>query len=203
MKLFKHLTPGRRWCAGVGILIASALPGCYDTCDGGRCGHSCSKADIPCGAIPAPTGTWVRGIRDYQENLAEQDDFVIYEHEWLLGGARPGPYGSYHLAQILKRLPDVPFPVLIQAHPENALNEARRLMVSQYLQTNGIPDADARVIVGFPEPGGLYGAEAVAIYRLGFDPRYGAWGANAFLQGAYGSRGAYGGLGSGFGSLHR
>ena len=48
-----------------------------------------------------------------QAELAEADDFVIYEHEWLYdpaalcGSIRPGPYGSYHLTQIAKRLPDV------------------------------------------------------------------------------------------------
>ena len=197
MKLFKHLTRGRRWCAGVGLLIVSVLPGCYERCgDCGGCGRSHGHADIEAGAIPELTGTKVRNIREYQESLAEQDDFVIYEHEWLYGGTKPGPYGRYHLAQILKRLPEVPFPVLIQAHPDDALNEARRLMVSQYLQTNGILDADTRVIIGFPEPGGLYGSEAVAIYRLGFDPRYGAYG----LYGG-GNGGIYGGGSSGYGGL--
>jgi hypothetical protein len=207
MKRFKQLTPGRRWCAGVGLLVASVLPGCYERC-GGCCGlgGGLTKADIPRGAIPVLT------VHDYQENLAEQDDFVIYEHEWLLGGTKPGPYGRYHLAQILKRLPEVPFPVLIQAHPDDALNEARRLMVSQFLQTNGILDADTRVIIGFPEPGGLYGSEAVAIYRLGFDPRYGYWGASggygsygasAAFGGGYGGLNTYRGIGGGFGGLRR
>jgi hypothetical protein len=218
MKRFTHLTFGRRWCAGVGLLIASVLPGCYERCGGcGGCGGGVGsrllKDDIPAGAIPVLTGTYTRQIRDYQENLAEQDDFVIYEHEWLLGGTKPGPYGRYHLAQILKRLPEVPFPVLIQAHPDDALNEARRLMVSQFLQTNGILDADTRVIIGFPEPGGLYGSEAVAIYRLGFDPRYGYWGTSggygggygafASFGGGYGGNNAFRGIGGGFGGLRR
>jgi hypothetical protein len=213
MKRFKHLTRGRRWCAAVGLLIASVLPGCCEKCntcddcgDGGRAHRKIGKGDIPLGAIPPLTGTYTRGIRDYQESLAEQDDFVIYEHEWYQAGAKPGPYGRYHLAQILKRLPEVPFPVLIQAHPDDALNEARRLMVSQFLQTNGILDADTRVIIGFPEAGGLYGSEAIAIYRQGFDPRYSVYG--AFGSAAYGSFGsfannAYRGIGGGFGALRR
>jgi hypothetical protein len=187
-------------------MIVSVLPGCYDACcgdgrgfggGGGLWAERGSKYAIPPGAIPELTGEKTRRIREVQESLAEMDDFVIYENEWLYGGTQPGPYGKYHLAQILKRLPGVEFPVLIQICPDDATNEARRLLVSQYLQTNGILDADARVIIGYPEPGGLYGNEAIAAYRRGYEPRPGyAYGSQQF-----GGVGAYGGLGGGFGAV--
>ncbi len=124
-----------------------------------------NAADIPKGAIPAPNGAYVNRFVELQAAKAEADDFVIYRHEWYMGGNELGPYGQYHLNLIIKRLPTVPFPVLIQAQFDPAANEARRQMIVYYLTAAGVPEAELRVIVGFPEAEGLYGEEAERIYN--------------------------------------
>src|SRR5262245_49081957 len=98
-RLLKPLLPGVAACwLGTGSLWASGGP-----CD-----------VIPKGAIPPQPGSYVNRFIAIQAGKAEADDFVIYKHEWLNNGIRLGPYGGYHLAQIVKRLNEVPFPVLIQ-----------------------------------------------------------------------------------------
>ena len=217
MKANKGLTRRRRWFLRFGVLAWAVLPGCVTdkVC--------CNCNDIPCGAIPVCTGTHTRDIFLKQAELAEADDFVIYEAEWLYdpvttcGTARPGPYGSYHLGQIVKRLPEVPFPVLIQVNVDAKLNEARRLVVVSFLQSNGILDADTRVLVGFPQAEGLFGDEASGIFRQGYQGRWlqgnpygaagtygGAYGGGSFGNGGYGTLGglgSIGGLGSGLGNI--
>lgn len=161
----------------------------------------CASGDKPCaldkcpsippGFMPQPNGTYVRRIQDAQSMKAEADDFVIYKHEWYLGGTELGPYGRYHLQLIAHRLPMVPFPVVIQTTVDAKLNELRRAEIVKALTAAGLVDVEQRVIVGFPEAEGLYGDEAESIY-------------GQMLQGAgnpYGRNGAYGsGYGGGYGS---
>jgi hypothetical protein len=163
---------------GVGFLAAGWLSGC-DHCDCG-CGCGCKNkpwhidncACIPCGALPAPLGAHLHAFQQIQVSKAEVDDFVIYLHEWYMLGTDLGPYGRYHLNQIVKRLPDVPFAVEIQPQSDSAINEERRQIVVSYLTSNGIPDADQRVIIAFPQAEGISGAEAEGMGGRGqFSPR--------------------------------
>ncbi|MFN4260368.1 MAG: hypothetical protein ACK4RK_13820 [Gemmataceae bacterium] len=160
-------------------------------------------AAIPSGAIPAPTGTYTRWWENRQAAKAEADDFVIYKHEWCDRSCELGPYGRYHLRQISKRLPTVPFPVLIQADSDEALNVTRQQVIIMTLLEHGIADAEARVIVGFPEAEGLYGEEAPVIYNESFQQSTGfggqGFGGATNLSG-FGGVGGFGGLG-GFGGF--
>ena len=96
--------------------------------------------------------------------MADQDDFVIYLHEWYENGSELGPYGRYHLNEIVKRLPKAPWPVLVQICWNEELNQTRRQMIVAALGMKGIPDPDQRVIVGFPKAEGLYGTEGMLIW---------------------------------------
>jgi hypothetical protein len=105
---------------------------------------------------------------------------------------------------ILRRLPEVPFPVVIQINIDERLNEARRTFVVQFLKDNGIIDPEQRVIVGFPSAEGLYGTEACPAFTRGFyGKQYGGLGA----AGTYGGGAPVGGYGvssfglSGYGGL--
>lgn len=144
-------------------LVAPALlAGCM--MDGSNWVHIDNAADIPRGALPAPSGTYVNQIVNVQAMKAEADDFVVYKHEWYMGGTELGPYGRYHINLMVQRLATVPFPVMLQADADSAVNEARRQMLIYYLSLAGMPDAEHRVVVGFPEAEGLYGEEAERIY---------------------------------------
>lgn len=203
MSVLKRIA--RLW--GGGLLLPGLLTGCSTT------GTSWWKIDncatVPPGAQPAPVGTYVRRFNDVQAAKAEADDFVIYKFEWYQGGDELGPYGRYHINEIIKRLPFVPFPVMIQAHSVDAeLNEARRCHIVNILRLSGVPEAEQRVVIGFPEAEGLYGEEAELAYlRMlqgqqalgGFGGAFSPFGAsfNAFSPfGGFGGFGPFGGLGT-------
>ncbi len=167
----------RWWLSLGGLVSTSVLPGMLTncvaadpSCSTGTCKRSflgigrCQT--IPKGAIPQPYGWFVHKWENAQCSKAEADDFVIYKHEWFKGGTELGPYGTYHIQQILKRLPGVPFPVLIQVETQDpARNEMRRMVIVNYLAQAGVPDPDTRVVLGYPEAEGLYGDEAPRIYQ--------------------------------------
>jgi hypothetical protein len=173
------------------LLLPAALAGCAagDQCALDRC------ATIPPGAMPLPTGAYTRNLQDAQAVQAEADDFVIYHHEWYLGGIELGPYGKYHLQQIAQRLPGVPFPVIVQASADPKLNETRRVEVIKNLMAAGLVDVEPRVVVGFPLAGGLYGDEGERIFN---QMQQGVGNPYGFFGGAFG--GGYGGGFGGYGS---
>ncbi|HMP03285.1 MAG TPA: hypothetical protein PKD86_08545 [Gemmatales bacterium] len=151
----------RSWIIGLGLALPVLISGCT-SCDGpglDRC------PSIAPGAMPPPAGTHVRRLETMQIDKAEADDFVVYRHEWYMGGQELGPYGKYHLQLIARRLPLVPFPVLIEAADDMTLNENRRKLVVQMLQSQGITDAEQRVVLGYPEAEGLYGEEAEQAFQ--------------------------------------
>jgi hypothetical protein len=176
----------RFWPGGLGLALLLLL-GCF-----GNKGHwevdNCSS--IPAGAMPPPNGTYMNAYIEAQAGKAEADDFVVYRHEWYLGGHELGPYGRYHIDQIIKRLPTVPFPVLVQTQMNEQIDETRRQVIVQALAAAGVPDPDHRVIVGFPQAEGLYGEEAPTIYRQML--RGTATGAG---NTGFGAAGGFGGLG--------
>jgi hypothetical protein len=144
----------QKWLLGAGAVLPVCLGGCFAT----TCVDNC--ASIPPGAIPAPIGTYNCKLQDTQAGKAEADDFVIYKYEWFMGGAELGPFGRYHINEIVNRLAYVPFPVIIQPHVDPQLTESRRQVIVNYLAQSGIPDPEQRVVVGFPAAEGLYGEEA-------------------------------------------
>jgi hypothetical protein len=187
----------RRLLAGAGLLLPAVIAGCQHLSP--CCIDNC--ATVPKGAQPAPNGTYVHRVQEIQAAKAEADDFVIYKYEWCMGGSELGPFGKYHLNEMIKRLPFVPFPILIQAHTlDGELNEARRCYIVRALQLNGIPDAEQRVLLGFPEAEGLYGDEAERIYLQMLTPGGGlGFGVGGF-GGGFGSFG-FGGFGGPFGGF--
>jgi hypothetical protein len=183
----------RSWTLGTGLLSLMLLPGCLPRfhC---LCVDNCSVT--PKGALPAPAGTSMTAAIEIQRANAAEDDFVIYKHEWCIDTVKLGPYGQYHLTMIVRWLPNVPFPVIIQPCGDPALDEARRQTIVQHLLTAGFADAPNRVIVDFPKAGGLYGEEAEWIYQEMIDPDQESYGVYGF-----GRRGGlYGAGGFGFGA---
>lgn len=157
-------------------------------------------ATIPPGAIPAPVGSYLHKFIDLQAAKAEADDFVIYNYEWYLGGRDLGPFGRYHLNEIARRLPSVPFPVVVEPSLDLELNEARRQVIVDYLAQYGVPNPQDRVILAFPQAGGLYGEEAVIMSYRFYSGAFGLFGGLGFGGLGFGGLG-FGGLG--FGGLGR
>lgn len=172
------------------------LDACIDNC-----------ADIPSGAVPVPPGTYTNAWLNKQADKAEVDDFVLYYNDFKDGTAELGPFGRPHMAQIIARLPTVPYPVIIQPEDDlykplaelKALNEMRRAAVVEILCKAQIPDAADRVVIGHPTAEGLFGDEGDRIYPQILSPQFGGFGALGGIGG--GGIGGFGGLGGGFGGL--
>ncbi len=182
--------------AFLGLLLAGGV--LHAQHDPLRRGFHDPCATIPPGALPAPNGSSVRAWFGKQAALAEEDDFVIYSHEWYMGGIQLGPYGQYHVSRIIHRLPSVPFAVILQVDgkPDVILN--RRLVIVNALLHAGITDAEQRVVVDFPKAEGLRGDEIPRVFQRGVGGRGSAGGQGNFLpSGGLGSSG-FGGQG-GFG----
>jgi hypothetical protein len=187
----------RRW-RPLGLLVAVGLAGCDPLMKGSTCSAVCGRGDCPRlekGAIPELTGTHTRCINEMQELLAEADDLVIYEHEWLLGGRTLGPYGMFHLGQVLAKLDRLPFPVVLECSPDEHLNAERRKAIIDYLVTNNVPpvEAEQRVIVAFPLTEGPDGDEAVYAFDRGFRIGPASGYGSGYGRGFYGM-GGYGGF---------
>lgn len=164
-----------------------------------------NHATIPKGAITPPYGTHYSEVFAGQAQRAKADRFVVYKHEWYLGGTRPGPAGRRHFTKIAETLGPCGPPVVIQpvdpeelddASPEEAfkLNEERRQQLVEFLMARGDPNADARVVIGYPTAEGLYGIPANLI---GQRYLYGQGGAGLGLGGGLGGGGFGGGGGGG------
>ncbi|MGO9596483.1 MAG: hypothetical protein ACLP7Q_00500 [Isosphaeraceae bacterium] len=183
------------------LLLCGGLGGCGTTRNRSWwCIDNC--ATIPKGAIPLPAGTHLSCINAGQHERAQAEKLYVYKHEWYLDKTEPGPDGRRHLAAISRMLNCVPpdWPVVVQpVEPEEEevvsfeatanLNEQRRQKVVEYLLEHGHPEANERVILGYPTAEGLYGDPAALI-----GGRY------MFTQGGLGVGGAAGGgLGGGLG----
>jgi hypothetical protein len=186
-----------------GALVGAALASWGQAQAGDGCGW-CKQhwlrvdncATIPKGAQPAPVGTYVHMFMKIQETNAEADDFVIYKHMWYKGGTELGPMGRYQLEQICRRLPTVPFPVVVATSQNDHLDEMRRETVVRLLASRGMLDP-TRVIVAYPIAEGLIGEEGPrvlqGILNTGYgNPYYGGFGGPGF-PGLYGG-GFFGGF---------
>jgi hypothetical protein len=201
-----------RMAAGLAVLGALAAPGAGRAgcgCGGGWWDHWRELCQPT--TCPAVTGTYTRQLFDQQAAKAEADDFVIYKNEWYMGGTQLGPFGSYHITEIVRRLPEVPFPVVIQPQiGDPALDMTRRDVVVRALASAGVPDPDQRVLIAYPQAEGLYAdiqAQRTYLFMMlpgtySFRLLYGGGGFGLYggFPGA-GTLGGYGGLG-GFGGLY-
>jgi hypothetical protein len=206
----------RRWrslAAGVVALGALAGPNAGEAGCGCGCGWWAHWRELCQPATcPAVTGTYTRQLFDLQAAKAEADDFVIYKNEWYMGGTKLGPFGSYHITEIVRRLAEVPFPVVLQPQiGDPALDLARRDVVVRALAEAGMPDADQRVIIAYPQAEGLYAdiqaqraylfmmLPGIYSFRLLYGGGYGLglFGGGLYGAGLYGGGFGLGGLGGG------
>lgn len=163
------------------------------------------------GTLPAWTPAWAKdhppalpveplGAASYrifgaQVAAARQDHFVFYECEWKANSAKLGPAGEAHLQKVAMVLGRTAYPVIIEAHPQAALNLQRRAVIVASLLAAGIADAERRVVVGRPWAEGLYGEEAVPLYPQMLTSRYNQGGAGG--AGMMGRNFGLGGFGLG------
>jgi hypothetical protein len=133
-------------------------------------------ATIPRGAIPMPAGTAVNAWEGLMARKAAADRFVIYLHEWYMGGVALGPYGCSHLQRIAAALSCEPAFVVLEPDLSPEVNENRRLRIVTMLQSVGVADAERRVVTAFPTAEGMWGLEAAMAFNRGHSLTGGAGG---------------------------
>ncbi|QDU98855.1 hypothetical protein [Lignipirellula cremea] len=137
-----------------------ASPGC-SSCSGWPFQDKC--ADIPPGAIPQ-TGAHVAGWQSAQAALAERDDLVVYQYEWIGETAELGPFGSRHVDELMHRCLNVePGAIILEPSGVVSIDVARQSTLIARLASHGVPDAESRVLLGYSKAEGLYGQEALPL----------------------------------------
>ena len=194
----------RMWRMAASLAVLGALAGAGAAAAGCGCGGWWDHWRELCQptTCPAVTGTYTRQLFDQQAAKAEADDFVIYKNEWYLGGTALGPFGSYHITEIVRRLAEVPFPVVIQPQiGDPALDMTRRDIVVRALASAGVPNPDQRVIIAYPQAEGLYAdIQAARTYYLMMLPGTYSFRLLYSSGGGFGLFGGFPGLfGGGFG----
>ena len=79
----------------------------------------------------------------------------------------------------MPRLPQVPFPIVIECSSDKRVDETRRLAVLESLANCHVPISPERVVLGHSEAEGLYGQEAPGVARGMFSNSSGGQGAGA------------------------
>lgn len=118
----------RAVAASLAVLLLAAIAGCHT---GGEC---CN--DIAPGAIPQPNGTYDCQWIHAEMARAKQENFVIYQYEWITDGAQLTPSGQEHVCQIAKTLACVPYPVVIEPGDNCQLDGWRKAAVLEALAKN-------------------------------------------------------------------
>jgi hypothetical protein len=185
------MTKRNSWRRGARSVAAAALAAVL--------GASPARAgDHPPATTPEPLGAAVHRFFQAQVDVAGQDRFTFYELEWLGHTAHLGPFGQGHLARVIRDLPYVKYPIILEPHPDMIVNKTRHDLLVSALLKACVADAPVRVVLGPPIAEGLYGEEAVPIYAMMISTRirYGGFG-----SGGFGGLGAFGLGGFGLGGF--
>ncbi len=158
------------WLLGLSFLVA---PGCV------TCGRLASKyglwtsqdhcADIPKGAIPLPPATYGKQWQHAHAGAAAHDQFRIYGADWRAQSAQLAPFGLRRFEQMVARMHEYPYAIVIDRSESPALDEVRRGVLIAELANRGVPDAAERVVVGYSNAYALYGIEAKTVARGAFE----------------------------------
>ena len=112
--------------------------------NGGCFNGSRGKPAMPPFDRPFPLGQVSDAFWETQQTNAEAADFILYDYEFVGETATLNPMGRDHMTQIARRLPHVPFPIVIEMSEktndpeENSkliqIDETRRANVVNWLQ---------------------------------------------------------------------
>lgn len=110
-------------------------------------------------------GTSLHGIMATQIAKGDAAQMVLYEYDFHPSEARLNCHGMMRLLQIARKLPRVPFPLLIQPSlVDPALDQARRQVVVDTLLSLEPSMSVERVIIALPPARGLDGIDAELIH---------------------------------------
>lgn len=117
---------------------------CNDDCCPPARGGLWSRPAQPPYDRPFPLGQVSDAFNESQQANAEAADFILYDYEFVGETATLTPLGRNHMIQIVRRLPHVPFPIVIEMtektndpkenQKRQAIDETRRINVVQWLK---------------------------------------------------------------------
>jgi hypothetical protein len=157
---------------------------------------------LPCGAVPAPPGTYVNAWSDAMVNQAAIQQDMLTRNLWFDGGNELGPDGREHLVRFAESFGESPRMILIEEEPvaitsgqsyadalaaNGLLNNQRKAAVVNTLAGLGISDAEGLVFFTSDRSVGIRGIEAPNVLN------------RQFMGGMGGRGGMGGGLGGGMG----
>ncbi len=142
----------RRLCLGLlAVTLVTWAGCCHGHGDGSLGGY------LPCGAIPAPVGTYSAQWQNAEAAKANADNFVLYQADWVDDSGELGATARRRLARIAKHPEAGVGPFVVEATANAALDEQRRQAVREFLVGQGLQLPDQAVIVGVPAAAGLEG----------------------------------------------
>ncbi len=101
---------------------------CNNGMNGGVWSRSWNKPALPPYDRPFPLGQVSDAFNETQQTNAEAADFILYDYEFVGDTATLNPKGRDHMIQIARRLPHVPFPVVVEmTEKTNNVEENQRL----------------------------------------------------------------------------
>lgn len=114
-------------------LVNAGFPCQNNCCNDGSCGlfggFGKGKPAMPPYDRPFPLGHVSDAFWETQQTNAEAADFIMYDYEFVGTSATLNPMGREHMTQIARRLPHVPFPIVIEmSEKTNDPEENRELM---------------------------------------------------------------------------
>lgn len=189
------------------LLLMLGTSSLYAGCpcnNNGLCGNGCrsrgwNKPAFPPYDRPFPLGQVSDAFNETQQTNAEAADFILYEYEFVGDTANLNPKGRDHMTQIARRLPHVPFPIVVEMTEKTndpkenqfllTIDETRRANVVRWLQKFYADDPTM-------DPNQIAGRVVIAP-----DFNYQTNASDA-MSGYESSRG-YGGFGGGIGSTGR
>ncbi len=175
----------------------------YDDGSGGGGGRACGAGAgngrggpaMPPYDRPFPLGQVTDAHTDTQQTNAEAFKFIMYDHEFREAENTAGlvnttltPDGKKHLTQIAVRLPQVPFPVVIEESDDPTINELRRTNVVRWLCAfHQLSDDDprretiqGRVVIAPAIEDGLRADEAISAGFNVMNNSYGGFGGGGY-----------------------
>ena len=141
---------------------------------------------------PFPLGQVTDSFWETQQTNAEASDFVFYDHEFVGETEELAPGGKKHLVQVALRLPQVPFPIVVEQSAYNRkpqLDRKRRQVIVNDLTRLGLDlDAvDQRVVIAPAFAPGITAMEGESAYYRTLDS--GGFGGGGGVGRRFGGRG--------------
>ncbi|MDO4628625.1 MAG: hypothetical protein Q4C70_05535 [Planctomycetia bacterium] len=135
----------------LGVSAVQAACPCFRNGDGmrpcnnsGTWSRSWNKPAMPPYDRPFPLGQVSDAFNETQQTNAEAADFILYDYEFVGETATLNPKGRDHMIQIARRLPHVPFPIVVEMTEKTndvkenqhraTIDETRRANVVMWLQ---------------------------------------------------------------------